>query len=54
MGKKPFTRTVQDLGNGTVGGSFPEALARRHGIEPGDEVPIDYDPDTGEVSFLLE
>ena len=52
--QKPFSRTVQDLGNGCVEASIPVELHREHDLEPGDEVGIDYDRDEGTVTYHLD
>lgn len=51
---KPFTRKVQDLGNGQPGVSIPKDLAKMEGVERGDEIPMRYDEDEGELSFVLD
>ena len=53
MGQKPFSRTVQDLGNGSYGVTIPKGLLDEHGIEPGDELPLDLDRDESAVKYLL-
>jgi antitoxin component of MazEF toxin-antitoxin module len=53
MDQKPFSRTVQDIGNGCVGVSIPAGVCEQYGIEPGDELPLDLDRDEQAVKFLL-
>lgn len=52
--RKPFSRKVQDLGNGCLGASIPAELVREHGLDAGDEVPLDFDRDEGVLKFYLD
>ena len=49
--QKPYSRTVQDVGNGCLGVSIPKGLAEQHDLEPGDEVSVERDG--AEVTFKL-
>lgn len=53
MGQKPYSRTVQDLGNGSYGVTIPKELLEENSVGPGDEVPLDYDRDEDAVKYLL-
>lgn len=54
MSQKPFSRTVQDIGNGCLGTSIPAELADQFDVEDGDELPLDFDRESGAVTFYLE
>jgi len=54
MSQKPFTRSVTRQGEGSLGISLPRDILRQHGIEKGDEVPIEYDEQDGAVAVRLE
>lgn len=53
MSQKPFSRTVQDLGNGSVGVTIPKELADEYGVGPGDELPVEARLEDGEVAYHL-
>lgn len=48
------TRKVQELnGEGTLGLSLPKDVLDDHGVEKGDSLPINHDPESGEVTVFL-
>jgi len=52
--QKPFSRKVQDMGDGCVGVSIPKGAASQLGIEVGDELVVDRDLDAGEISYSTD
>lgn len=52
--QKPFTRKVQDLGNGCLGVSIPAGAAEKLDIEAGDELGVDLDWDAEVISFRTD
>lgn len=53
MPQKLLTRSVQQLGPGTVGTSLPKELIEFFEVETGDELRYDYDIDAGTITFHL-
>jgi len=52
MSQKPFSRTVQNLGNGCRGVSLPSGWADAQDVDEGDELVIEeWDDDSGTITF---
>ena len=49
--QKPFSRTVQNLGNGCLGVSIPPGAADAMDIESGDELGVGFDWEKKEITF---
>lgn len=52
--QKPFSRTAQDLGSGTIGVSIPKSLAERCDVEAGDEIPLEASMEDGTITYFLD
>jgi len=51
--RKPFGRTVTDMGNGCIGVSIPKGAAEQLDIEQGDELAVDRDLDAGTITYRV-
>ena len=54
MAQKPYSRTIMEVGDGSLGNSLPRGFLRRHGVEKGDEVFIDPDDDEKTITIHLD
>jgi len=54
MEQKPFSRSVMDVGGGSLGVSLPRGLCRVYDVDTEDELPIEVDQDEGTVTFRLD